>query len=45
MAEHMAKWARISGDVVIDGNGLIPSKIEVRGEDGSFSEVEVATMM
>lgn len=45
MAEHMAKWARISGDVVINGSGLIPSKIEVRGGDGEFTEVKIETMM
>ena len=45
LADHMSQWVRVSGDKVLEGYGMIPSKLEVRGVDGNFTEIEFATMM
>ncbi len=44
VADHMAKEARVTGELAYAG-GIIPSKIEVKNDDGKWEKVKVATMM
>lgn len=44
LAEHMAKDARVTGQLAFDG-GLIPEKVEVKNNDGTWEEVNIVTMM
>jgi len=44
LAEHAAKDARITGDLAYPG-GILPKKIEVKNDDGTWEEVQIATMM
>jgi len=44
LAEHMARQARVTGELAYKG-GIIPDKIEVKNDDGDWEEVSVATMM
>lgn len=43
LAEHMAKEARITGNMVYEG-GIIPEKVEVK-EGEKWMEVKIGTMM
>lgn len=43
LAEHMGKWARITGEIKFK-HGLVPEKIEVKNGD-IYEEVDIKTMM
>ncbi len=43
-AEHMAKEARITGKETFPG-AIMPEKVEVKGENGKWTEVAITTMM
>lgn len=43
-ADYMAKEARATGAKVYQGS-LRPDKVEVRGADGQWKEISIATMM
>ena len=44
-ADHMAHTIKVTGMKVFDGSSMIVDKAEVRGKDGKWSEVKIATMM
>jgi hypothetical protein len=44
LADHMTKEVRITGQVVLDGSGVLPDKIEVQ-DKGKWKELKIATMM
>lgn len=43
-AEYMAKEARITGEMAYEG-GIIPEKVEVKNEDGTWEAVSIEGMM
>jgi hypothetical protein len=44
LAEHVGKWARVTGSSPMAGT-LLVKRLEVRGEDGTFKKVAIVTMM
>ncbi len=43
-SDHMAREVRATGTIVY-GHSLRPEKVEVRGKDGKWTEISLATMM
>lgn len=43
--DHMAKSARVTGFKAFDGKSIRPEKVEVKGEDGKWIEVDTKQMM
>jgi hypothetical protein len=44
-ADHMAHTIKVTGMKVFGGGSIIVDKAEVKGKDGKWSEVKIATMM
>lgn len=44
VAEHAAKEARVTGDLAYPG-GIIPAKLEVKNDKGTWEEIKLSTMM
>jgi hypothetical protein len=44
-ADHMAHTIKVTGMKVFDGSSIIVDKAEVKGKDGKWTEVKIATMM
>jgi len=43
--DHMAHFARVTGVKVQKGAAIVPDKAEVRGDDGTWTEVSTREMM
>ena len=44
-ADHMSHTIKVTGMKVFDGSSIIVDRAEVKGKDGKWSEVKIATMM
>ncbi len=44
LADHMARTVKITGKQPFEGS-ILPEKIWVRGDDGKWEELKIATMM
>lgn len=44
LAPHMAQEARVTG-LKVSGGSILPDKLEVKGKDGKWQEVNLVTMM